>query len=236
MTSHGVEAVTVTTDSLPETPDAVISRTRDWRLTRKLESEGASVFNPSRVSEICNDKHATYVFAESLGIPTLEHSLDSQNPPGEPPWIVKSRTGHGGSQVFMASDPDELDRLCDVLGDDALIQRIAPTIGRDMRAYAMDGEVLACVMRSNDTDFRANYSLGGDAELCPLPDECGRIVEKVSEALGPCFVGVDFVFGRDGEVYLNEIEDVVGTRMLYMLTGLDPANILADWVYSKISL
>jgi glutathione synthase/RimK-type ligase-like ATP-grasp enzyme len=52
----------------------------------------------------------------------------------------------------------------------------------------------------------------------------------------PDFIGVDFVFG-DGNVYLNEIEDVVGTRMLYSLTELDPARMYMEYIaHSKMSL
>jgi len=105
-----------------------------------------------------------------------------------------------------------------------------------MRAYVLDGEIISCVMRSSDKDFRANHSLGGRAELCRPSEECRRIVSKMSEALGPCFVGIDFVFGEEGKAFLNEVEDVVGTRMLYELTGLDPAAILVDNVHSKMSL
>ncbi len=233
----GYSSSVVLTDSLPdEIPDAVISRTRDWRLTRSLEEKGARVFNPSEVSRICNDKHTTYQLAEELGIPTLPHSVEGQPLPEGPPWVVKSRTGHGGSQVFMAANHDDLDRVLGELGSDALVQKAAPVLGRDMRAYVLDGTILSCVMRSSDTDFRANHSLGGRAELCQPSEGCKEIVSKMSEALGPCFVGIDFVFGEEGKAFLNEVEDVVGTRMLYELTELDPAAILVESVHSKMSL
>ena len=233
----GYTSSVVLTDSLPdEAPDAVISRTRDWRLTHSLEEKGARVFNPSEVSRICNDKHTTYQLAEELGIPTLPHSIEGQQLPEGPPWVVKSRTGHGGSQVFMAEGREELEGILQKLGSDALVQKVAPVLGRDMRAYVLDGEIISCVMRSSDKDFRANHSLGGRAELCRPSEECRRIVSKMSEALGPCFVGIDFVFGEESKAFLNEVEDVVGTRMLYELTGLDPAAILVDNVHSKMSL
>ncbi len=233
----GYRSSVILTDSLPdEVPDVVISRTRDWRLTRSLEEKGARVFNPSEVSRICNDKHVTYQSAEVLGIPTLPHSIEGGQLPEGPPWVVKSRTGHGGSQVFMAEGHAELDKILQELGSDALVQKVAPVLGRDMRAYVLDGTVISCVMRSSDTDFRANHSLGGRAELYQPSEECRRIISKMSEALGPCFVGMDFVFGEDGKAFLNEVEDVAGTRMLYELTELDPAAILVNNVHSKMSL
>ena len=231
----GMDTRIVTTDSVPdEVPDIVVSRQRDWELSRTLESEGAMVFNGSEVCRICNDKMKTYMVAGSLGIPYLAFSLPGGDLPPGPPWVVKSRSGHGGSQVSMAHDMEELEDLCGGM-DDPLVQEVAPVVGRDMRAYVLDGEVIACVMRSSDRDFRANFSLGGRAELCEPPEECLGIIERIIGRLAPTFVGVDFTFG-DGCVYLNEIEDVVGTRMLYSLTDLDPARLLMESVHSKSSL
>ncbi|MEG1791965.1 MAG: hypothetical protein RR245_06975, partial [Clostridia bacterium] len=51
------------------------------------------------------------------------------------------------------------------------------------------------------------------------------IVKKVNEILPSDFIGVDFIFDRDG-VKLNEIEDIVGSRMLYEI-GID---IVKDYV------
>ena len=231
----GMRTRVVTTDSMDGVPDLVVSRARDWHISERLESLGAWVFNDSRTCRVCNDKLETYKLAESLGIPYLRCSLPGEAPPPGPPWVVKSRPGHGGRQVGMARDTVELEALLADLGEDALVQEAAPVLGRDMRAYVLDGEVLACVMRSSDTDFRANFSLGGRAELCEPPGECLDVVEKIVRKLAPTFVGVDFTFG-DGCVYLNEVEDVVGTRMLYWLTDLDPARILMESVHSKRSL
>ena len=210
-TDLGMDTRIVTTDSMSGTPDLVVSRIR-----------------------VCNDKLETYRTADRLGIPHLPVSLPGERPPAGPPWVVKSRSGHGGSQVLMVGDEEGLMEATSVM-DDPLVQEVAPVLGRDMRAYILDGEVLACVMRSSDTDFRANFSLGGKASLCEPPDGCMDAIMRICRELEPAFVGVDFVFGGEG-VYLNEIEDVVGTRMLYSLTDLDPARLLMECAHSKMSL
>ncbi|MBR6213406.1 MAG: hypothetical protein IKQ67_02000 [Candidatus Methanomethylophilaceae archaeon] len=62
------------------------------------------------------------------------------------------------------------------------------------------------------------------------------MVKRIVPELMADFIGIDFVFG-DGQVYLNEIEDVVGTRMLYSLTDMDPARMYMEYIaHSKISL
>lgn len=224
----------VTTDDIPnETPDAVINRSRHWRLAESFEKRGSIVFNGSEVSRICNDKLETYRMADSVGIPHLPVSIPGGDLPPGPPWVVKSRTGHGGSEVFEADSVDDLEEICGST-DSPLIQTFG-TPGRDMRVYVLGGSILSAVMRSNDTDFRANYKLGGRAEICDIPEEAEEIVERVCDRLHPDFVGIDFVFDG-GKAVLNEIEDAVGTRMLYSLTSLDAAALLAGHVHSKMSL
>ena len=235
----GLECSIVTTEEMdPEyAPDIVISRTRDHEKPSLLEDYGSTVYNRSSVSRICNDKAMTYSFAKNLGIPFLPYSLDHHDLPPGPPWVVKSCIGHGGSEVFEAASEGDVERLFDDLRDRRpMVQQMAPIRGRDMRIYVLGGRIIASVMRSSDTDFRANFKLGGKAEIVEPPVEAVDIVRRILPELMPDFIGVDFVFGRDG-VYLNELEDVVGTRMLYSLTDLDPALMYMEYVtHSKISL
>lgn len=220
-------------DGVPEgAPDCAINRSRDWELARRLESEGTVVSNPSEVCRVFNDKLLTYELADRAGVPHMPVSLPGEPLPPGPPWVVKSRSGHGGSEVALARDEAEVRGLVGTIGD-PLVQSMADP-GRDMRAYVLGDEIVACVMRSSDSDFRANHSLGGKAELCDPPEGIEKMVADVCRGLSPDLVGVDFVF-RDGEPLLNEAEDAVGCRMLYELTGLDPARLLVERVHSKIS-
>ncbi len=231
---HGFDASVVTADAIPEgTPDVVVNRSRDWELARDLESRGARVFNSSEVSRIANDKLESYRLARKVGVPFLPISVPGEPLPPGPPWVVKSRSGHGGTEVFRADSIEEVQSACAGIGD-PLIQTMASEPGRDMRAYVLDGKILACVMRSNGHDFRANYKLGGSIELCDPPEGVAGMVSRLCDALPSDLIGIDFVF--DGKPMFNEIEDAVGTRMLYALTDLDPAGLLADLVHSKMSL
>ena len=231
----GLKTSVVVTDSIPDgVPDLVVSRTRDFQLTRSLEEGGSVVVNPSRVSEICNDKVSTLEFAESLGIPYLPYSVPDEPLPPGPPWVVKSRIGHGGTEVFMVRNESELAIVAGDLSERMpMIQSVAPRLGADMRCYMSEGRLIASVLRTSDSDFRANYKLGGEVGLCEPPEEVYGILKKVDEGLDADFIGVDFLFGNDGEVYLNEIEDVVGTRMLYKLTDMDPALMIMEIVNGK---
>ncbi|MBR4686296.1 MAG: ATP-grasp domain-containing protein [Candidatus Methanomethylophilaceae archaeon] len=235
----GMDCSIVTTDTMDieDAPEIVISRIRDSDLVSQLEDYGSTVFNKSSVCRICNDKSFTYSFVKSLGIPILPFSFPGQQLPPGPPWVVKSCIGHGGSEVFKAENEKEVSEYCDRLdGRKPIVQQFASSPGRDLRVYVLGGRIIASVMRSSDSDFRANFKLGGKAELVEPPAEVVDIVRRIVPELMADFIGIDFVFG-DGKVYLNEIEDVVGTRMLYSLTDLDPARMYMEYVaHSKMSL
>ena len=235
----GLECSIVTTDCIDydDAPEIVVSRIRDSDILSQLEDFGSTVYNRSSVCRICNDKAFTYSFVKSLEIPTLPFSFPGQALPPGPPWVVKSCVGHGGTEVFKAeSEEDIKEYVARLEGRKPIIQSFASDPGKDMRVYVLGGRITATVLRSSQTDFRANFKLGGKAELIEPPEQVQKMVKRIVPELMADFIGIDFVFG-DGNVYLNEIEDVVGTRMLYSLTDMDPARMYMEYVaHSKISL
>ncbi len=227
----GLECDIVTSDNmiLDDAPEIVVSRTRDPELVSQLEDYGSTVFNRSSVSRICNDKSMTYSFVSRLGIPILPFTFGEPLPPG-PPWVVKSCSGHGGAEVFKAEDEQEVKELLDRLSSrKPIVQTFATDPGRDLRVYVLGGRIIASILRSSDSDFRANFKLGGKAEPIDTPDDIKEMVRRITPELMADFIGIDFVFS-DGQPYLNEIEDVVGTRMLYSLTDMDPARMYMEYI------
>ncbi len=229
--------VTIDELDLDDAPEVVVSRIRDSDILSQLEDYGSTVYNRSSVCRICNDKAFTYSFVKSLGIPILPFSFPDQRLPPGPPWVIKSCIGHGGTEVFKADSEEDLGNLVSKLdGRKPIIQSFASDPGKDMRVYVLGGRIIATVLRSSETDFRANFKLGGKAELVDPPEQIIKMVKRIVPELMADFIGIDFVFG-DGQVYLNEIEDVVGTRMLYSLTDLNPARMYMEYIaHSKISL
>ena len=60
-----------------------------------------------------------------------------------------------------------------------------------------------------------------------------RHVRAVQGLFSFGLVGVDFLF-HQGQLVFNEIEDAVGTRMLYMHTQLDIASDYLDWILNRM--
>jgi glutathione synthase/RimK-type ligase-like ATP-grasp enzyme len=103
-----------------------------------------------------------------------------------------------------------------------------------MRVYVIGGKPAAAMLRSSDTDFRSNFSLGGRAETVPVSElawDEAEIVRAVCRELPLHYAGVD-IMHDNGRAVLNEIEDPVGARMLYINTAIDPARLHAEYLES----
>ncbi len=217
-------------------PDIAVVRTISPLISHHLEQIGVKVFNSAYVSEICNDKRASHLLASSLEIPTLDtvfcdkRRFESNGV--RYPCVVKSASGHGGNEVFLVSCAEELEACMDrIQQNEFLIQELASDVGRDIRVYVLGGKTLAMMKRSSESDFRSNFSLGGHAERA-YEARLGEYAEKIAEHIKADFIGVDFIF-HHGKPYLNELEDAVGTRMLYSLTDIDVCELYAKHIVNS---
>ena len=224
-----------TDDALKSSFDFAIVRTIDPSLNRRLEEMSIPTFNNAKTSLIANDKWKTYLFARELGLDVMPtEKIEAVAPMLPFPYVIKTVDGHGGSEVFMARDADEYEKISTALaGKVKIAQCVCSEPGIDMRVYTLGGEILAAVRRTSNTDFRSNFSLGGNAELTEPDDTVINAVRLIYSKLGYDLVGIDFI-RHGGKWILNEIEDVVGTRMLYSLTDIDAASVYIDYIIKKL--
>lgn len=228
------EEVTVS-NTIVNNCDFAIMRDRDYRLSEILEDNGIRVFNSSDISKLGNDKWETYCFYKDK-VPMM-HTQKSKLPF---PFIMKTRSGHGGSEVFLINDNNSYERALEILkrndvsDDDIIYQMVASDKGMDLRVYVLGTYVMASMLRKSDDDFRANVSLGGKAEYKELSDEEMRIVSKVTECLNEGFFGIDIIYNKEKPL-LNEIEDVVGSRMLYEYTDINVAREYILWIKKQLT-
>lgn len=152
------------------------------------------------------------------------------------PYIMKSCDGHGGTEVFWIDNSDKLFEMKDwfqLSNKEFIIQKPCSELGKDMRIYVMGNEIISGVLRYNPDSFKSNYSLGGKAQKVDPADYQIDIVKKIVNFLKSDYIGVDFIFDN-GKWVLNEIEDVVGARMLYEVTGIDIAREYCKYIVSKL--
>ncbi|MBI9012605.1 MAG: ATP-grasp domain-containing protein [Clostridiales bacterium] len=200
-----------------ETPEFIINRSRVAFISHFYKD--IKVFNNALVTEIANDKYKTYHYFKD-DIPMLKTCLVSERTTF--PCIVKSKSGHGGTDVFWVTSKEEL-----TYSDEYIAQDIAPQLGKDLRVYILDNKIIQGILRTHETDFKSNYSLGGQAKVYDLSEQEKALVYKILEKLPLVYGGIDFLFDEHNHLILNEVEDAVGARMLYNLTDI---KIVDDYI------
>ena len=245
-------------------PDFAICRAIYPLLTKQLELMGIKVFNNSFVAEICNDKAKTYQYLAKTGIKMVDTCfyLNEQVPSIladiKGATVIKAVEGHGGSQVFLLQPEDVKDFVTDSEAEEDIINYnsiknrntiingldhsnvvVQPLIGsrhQDLRVYVIGKEMIAAVLRTAKDGFKSNFSLGGEVRSYQLKEEEKNIVQKIIDQFDFDLVGIDFIIGDSGELIFNEIEDVVGSRMLYQCTDINIVQRYLEYIkYKRIN-
>lgn len=206
--------------------DAVINRSRDVNVAYACEKLGIPVFNNSQVCMLGNDKLAAVNYAKAKGVrvmPTFENAEGI-----EFPFVMKSRAGHGGKEVFLINNEDDLAAV-HTDNNSWIYQKVASDTGKDLRVYITGNIITAAMLRISENDFRSNFSLGGTASVYTLSAKETEMVKRLTEGLDIGHCGIDFIFDK-GEPVFNEIEDVVGSRMLYKYTDIDVVEAYVDYI------
>ncbi|WP_257183459.1 ATP-grasp domain-containing protein [Corynebacterium cystitidis] len=223
---HGLQCTLVLADGpLPDAvPELALFRCVDPALRAQLEQRGVVCHNGTELAGIANDKWATYLYFKERGCAVMETQLAAGHTL-VPPYVVKPRDGHGGAGVELVEKPvrDPVNDLVQDANENLIVQALADTPGVDLRVYLLGGSVQAAMLRQSKTSFKSNFSLGGSAQIYPLNDDALAAIAQlvqVAPILSQGLCGVDFIRHQSRWV-LNEIEDVVGMRMLYTQTELD---------------
>jgi len=206
-------------------PDFAINRSRNSSIARHLELMGCKVFNSADVTEVCNDKAKTHQLINAKGIKSVKTMFelsDWRNHGMDYPLILKEVSGHGGKDVHKIENLEQLSALVNTYqGERLLIQEMCKNPGIDIRAFCIGDEILACVKRQSEDGYKSNYSLGGRAEPYSLSNSEHQIITSILSIMKFDFVGIDFLVDEDDQFLFNEIEDAVGTRMLYQNYDFD---------------
>ncbi|MGD6774324.1 ATP-grasp domain-containing protein [Sutcliffiella horikoshii] len=237
------ELVILLDQEFVDSPDFVIMRNIDPLFNEQLERMRIPCYNSHHVSTICNDKARTHQYLAGKGISMLDtyfmeaDELLTGNLPLPMPFIIKTRTGRGGGDVFMVENIQQLEAVHAQLSARSIIlQPLAGSPGKDLRVYILGSEVVWAVLRSNKNSFKANYTLGGQASAYSLNETELIVVNKIIEQFDFGLVGIDFLFDEDGRLLFNEIEDVVGCRTLCVTSDINIVKRYLEFILQKLGL
>ncbi len=208
-----------------------------------LEARGTLVLNPPRALETCIDKYLASARLEAAGLPVpatvacqdAETALEAFHALGGD-VVVKPLFGSEGRGMVRVSDSElawrtfrTLERLQSVL----YLQKFIRHPGHDVRAFVLEGKVLAAMRRHARNDWRTNVAQGGRGEPVRLNDEEERLAVAAARAVGAAIAGVDLLPDEEGKLHVLEINAVPGWRALAATTKIDIAAEIVPFLEEK---
>ncbi len=127
---------------------------------------------------------------------------------GGAPVIIKVARGTHGNGVVLAETRKAALAVMQafyVEGVSFLVQEyIAESAGVDIRAFVVNGKVVASMLRQSlDDDFRSNIHQGGEGIPVKLTPEERKTAQKAAKAMGLPICGVDMMRSERGPLVLE---------------------------------
>lgn len=148
------------------------------------------------------------------------------------PFVAKGLESSMGEQISLIEKEEDLQNLCKEYGMEKewLFEEFVTTsFGRDMRFYSIRGEVVACMQRKSQGDFRANVALGASVEPYEITLEIRQIAKDIYEQTGLDFLGIDLLFGKE-KPYFCEINVMPGIEGIEKATGVNVAKKIVETI------
>lgn len=151
---------------------------------------------------------------------------------GGAPVIIKVARGTHGSGVVLAETRKAALAVMQAFYVEEvsfLVQEfIAESAGVDIRAFVVNGKVVASMIRrSLDDDFRSNLHQGGEGLPVKLTPEEKKTAQKAAKAMGLSVCGVDMMRSEKGPLVL-EVNCSPGFA-IENITGHDVASQVIDY-------
>jgi RimK family alpha-L-glutamate ligase len=203
-----------------------------------IEARGIPVVNSPRSIERTVDKFYTTALLEECGIDVPEtvvcertdDALAAVRAMGD--VVFKPLFGSMGRGMVRVSDPEMAFRVARTLEDIRAVfyvQRAIDHGGRDVRVFVVGGRVVGAIERKAVAgDWRTNVARGGTARPIDLSPDWSEVAVRATDAVGADYAGVDLLPGRDGRLYVLEVNGIPGWRGLQEATGIRVADIVID--------
>lgn len=152
---------------------------------------------------------------------------------GGAPVIIKVARGTHGKGVVLAETRKAAEAVMQafyVEGVNFLVQEyVSESAGEDIRAFVVNGKVVASMRRQSLTDdFRSNLHQGGEGSPIKLSDEERKTAQKAAKAMGLAICGVDMMRSARGPLVL-EVNASPGFG-IEKVTGHNVAAKILDYV------
>lgn len=145
--------------------------------------------------------------------------------------VAKGLENSMGREIFLLESEADMEQLRKYgeCREWLFEEFIETSYGKDLRIYAIRGEVVGCMKRQTKSDFRANVALGSNTFPYEITDEIRKIARDIYLQTGLDFVGIDLLFGKDC-FYLCEINVMPGIQGIEETTGVNVAGRIMDMI------
>jgi RimK family alpha-L-glutamate ligase len=210
----------------------------------RLEAQGLVVINPARAIEAAVDKYLATARLQAAGlrVPRTAVCQTSEDAVG---WfaefggdvVLKPLFGSEGRGITRLVDEAlalRAFKMLEQLGAVVYLQEFIEHEGYDLRLLVIGEQVLG-MRRRNPLDWRTNISRGATAEAFSPDAGLIDLARRAAAAVDAPLAGVDILPGRDGAVYLIEVNAVPGWQALARATETDVARLVLALIESAVN-
>ncbi len=211
-------------------------------VVRQLERMGVTAAVSSESITRSRDKLmcSQFLVNEGIGVPKTYYSNSADDPKfildlmGGTPVVIKLLEGTHGVGVVLAENYKTAETIIETFGKTKqkfVVQEfIKEAGGADIRAFVVDGEIIASMRRSAmEGEFRSNLHRGGDAAVYEMSPEEKETALKACDILGLKIAGVDMLQSDRGPLIL-EVNASPGLEGITTSTRIDVAGKIIDYV------
>lgn len=154
------------------------------------------------------------------------------------PLIVKECFGSFGAQVYLAHSEQELSTILNHCDSRPIIfqEFIKSSFGRDLRLQVVGNEVIATMLRTHASDFRANITNGGTMLNYEPSEAACNLALHVCRSLKLDFAGVDLLFGEHDEPILCEVNSNAHFKNIHTCTTVNAAEKIIEMILQKLEM
>ncbi|RMH38170.1 MAG: 30S ribosomal protein S6--L-glutamate ligase [Deltaproteobacteria bacterium] len=211
-------------------------------VVRQFEMIGVFSANESQAIARSRDKLRALqlLAAEGVGLPVTGFARSTKDIDGlidvvgGAPLIVKLLEGTQGVGVVLAETHKAAESVIAAfrqLDANILVQEfIKEAGGSDIRAFVVDGKVVAAMKRQGpEGEFRSNLHRGGSATSIKLSPEERSTAVRSAKILGLRVAGVDMLRSNHGPLVM-EVNSSPGLEGIETATGVDVAGKIIEFV------
>ncbi len=212
---------------------------------RQFEAMGIFTTTPSNALLQSRDKLSAFqvLVPKGIGVPETIYP-DSFNDPvnevkqlGGFPVIIKALSSTHGEGVMLVQNKEDLHEIMLHLyrTDNRFIiqEYIKESKGEDIRAFIVDGKMVACMKRTAaEGDFRSNLHMGGTAIPHLISNDVIELAIKACKLVGLYIAGVDIIESKRGPLIL-EINASPGLEGIENTTKIDIAGKIIEFIENR---